>query len=615
MTAETRADGIRHLAGLAGRFPSDALERARKAVGSLVGDAVVAVDGQELIVAAGPATHLDGRTGSALCIVAGPLYDRAELAASLGLPRGTEPDRLVGAAFERWGEEVLTHLRTEGTILVWDRARHRGFVACDPLGASSLFWCREGGAVAFASELRILLALLRRRPAPDPVGIAHWLRRTASRPDLTLYESVAQLRVGHRLRLASEGAAVEPYWRPTYEPPEPLTMEDAVELVRPALRRAVERRLAPAGPTGILLSGGLDSTAAAGAARAAQAEIRGYSAVFPGRPKLDESAWIDDMAAFAGFPVVRLTPEPTGLLADTLEFVRNWAAPPDGWGVWNRILFQQAVDDGVSAFLTGELAEALFDVRFSLVGDRLRAGRLVEAFRLTRQVPFGFLYPSPRTVLGVLRNSVLPAAAPTVGSRLEAARDGRHQPRWLRAEFVRPLRDTAGQPPWREFDAPAWWRRPAYDLTVVFPAMGLLQYLRRRGETFGISTRTPYIDLDLVRLGLRLPPELGFNAALTKPLLRAVSQGQVPDSVRLRPMKTLWNTLVTELVAGDDWPAVRRLLSDPSAEISQFVHHDLFVRDMLEDTSEGGRAFPWAPDLIQFVGLEIWLRQEAGRSL
>ena len=401
MTAETRADGIRHLAGLAGTFPSDALERARKAVGSLVGDAVVAVDGQELIVAAGPATHLDGQTGSALCVVAGPLYDRAELAASLGLPRGTEPDRLVGAAFERWGDEVLTHLRTEATVLVWDRALHRGFVACDPLGASSLFWCREGGAVAFASELRILLALLRRRPAPDPVGIAHWLRRTASRPDLTLYESVAQLRVGHRLRLASEGAAVEPYWRPTYEPPEPLNMEDAVELVRPALRRAVERRLAPAGPTGVLLSGGLDSTAAAGAARAAQAEIRGYSSRLPGpteagRERLDRRhgriRWVSRR------PPQR--PKPTGLVADTLEFVRSWAAPPDGWGVWNRILFQQAVDDGVSAFLTGESAEALFDVRFSLVGDRLRAGRLVEAFRLTRQVPFGFFYPSPRTVLG-----------------------------------------------------------------------------------------------------------------------------------------------------------------------------------------------------------------------
>ena len=609
------ADGIRHLVGVVGDAPTDTVKRARFALRALVGDSVVTVEEGGFLLATGPASSFAGRTGSSLCVAAGPLYDRVELGETLGLTHEGEPDRFVVVAFERWGEDLLDHLTTEAAVLVWDREARRGFVARDRLGASSLFWCREGGAIVFATELNLLLALLRRRPAPDPTGIALWLGRSASHPELTLYEGVRELEVGHRLRLGSHGASPERYWRPTYEPPEPLSMDAAAELVRPALRRAVERRLSPTGPTGILLSGGIDSTATAGAALAMHAELRAYSTVFPDHPQLDETRWIDEMAAVGGLPVVKHSPEQTGLLTDTADFVRRWSAPPDGWTSWNQPLYRQAAADGVSVLLTGEIAEALFDGRFSAIGDRLRAGRLIEAGRLVRRVPLGFSYPTPRSLLRIIGSTVLPAAAPTVGRRAEAARDRRQRPRWLRPELADALNDAAGVPGWQKLDGPAWWARAVYDLTSTIPALGLIRYLRRRGEVFGIDARTPYVDLDLVQLSLRLPPELSLNPALTKPVLRAASQGQIPDSVRLRPTKTLWNPLVIEMVAGDEWSAVRTLLADPSPEIAQFVHHDLFVHEMLEHRpSQGGSGWPWAAELIRLVGLEIWLRHEAGRS-
>ncbi len=608
--------GIRHMAGLAGRLPADATERVRGAVRTLVGDSVASVAEPALVVAAGPTRNLAGVSESSVCVIAGPLYDLAELAGSLDLPHTTSPDGLVNEAFERWGEEVLAHLTAEAAILAWDRAGSRGFVSRDPLGAASVFWCREGGAVAFASELRILLALVRRRPAPDGVGIAHWLRRDDSRPDITLYEGVSQLPVGHRLRLEPGHVSLESYWRPIYVPPERLSMDEAVEVVQPVLLRAVERRLAPDGTTGILLSGGLDSTSVAGFARALGAQLCGYSNVFPDRPRVDESSWIEAMAASAAVPVVRVAPEAKGLLPDALEFVQRWAAPPEGYDVWSAPLYRQAADDGVGVLLTGDAAETLFNTRFSLIGDRLRSGRVLAAMRLARQAPLGLFYPPPRMLLRILWHEALPAAVPSLGSLILPALEQRRQPSWLRPEVVRTLRDTVGPLPRDEFGGPAWWSRSAYDATVSLPALGLLPYLRRRGESVGLSTRTPFLDIDLVQLALRLPPELAFNGTLTKPVLRAAARGLVPDSVRLRFHKTVWNSLVIDLVAADDWPAIRSLLAGPAAEISQFVRHDRFVDEMLERQPAAGStaAWSWATDLLRLAVLEVWLRNEAGRD-
>lgn len=267
--------------------------------------------------------------------------------------------------------------------------------------------------------------------------------------------------------------------------------------------------------------------------------------------------------------------------------------------------------------LTGDGAESLFDTRLALIGDRLRSGRVVEAQRLARSAPLGFFYPPPRMLVWLLWHEVFSAAAPNTSFRLQSALGRRNEPEWLRADVLEVVRATAGPRPSQAFDGPAWWCQAAHRLTVGQPTLGLAQHLRRRGESVGLAARTPFMDVDLARLALRLPPELGFNGTLTKPVLRAVSRGLVPDVVRLRPVKTLWNSLVIDLVAGPDWPVIRSLLEDPSSGISRFVEHDRFVREMLDARPDrtSDRMWPWATDLLRLAVLEVWLRHEAGRDL
>src|SRR5436305_621888 len=144
-----------------------------------------------------------------------------------------------------------------------------------PAGGGSAYGHDGGAAVRLAGEVSHLLALLPRRPAPDPAGVAHWILARRRGGAGTLYEGVRRLRAGSLLTLsARDGARSRRYWAPSYREPRELGEPERSGALGGAIERAVERRLAKAAPTAVLLSGGLDSaTVAAAAARRAPGEV------------------------------------------------------------------------------------------------------------------------------------------------------------------------------------------------------------------------------------------------------------------------------------------------------------------------------------------------------
>jgi hypothetical protein len=71
----------------------------------------------------------------------------------------------------------------------------------------------------------------------------------------------------------------------------------------------------------------------------------------------------------------------------------------------------------------------------------------------------------------------------------------------------------------------------------------------------------PFLDLDLIELVLGLPPEHGFDAGFSRPLLRRAMREIVPDEVRLRREKTYFDPLLDDCLAAERSTAAVRPVS------------------------------------------------------
>jgi asparagine synthase (glutamine-hydrolysing) len=552
------------------------------------------------------------------CALDGRIANLGELARSAGLDPSSEPAGVVAALYARVGEAVLARLRGEFALLLWDQEAGRGLIARDQLGARALHYRRAGDRLVFGSEVRDVLELLPRRPGPDRLAVCHWLAMSDVRGGRTFFEGVTALPPGHAIRLGgAESGAVWRWWAPCYEPPLRLERDDAVAAIRERLEVAVERACG-AERVGVLMSGGLDSTGVAALAARVRPGATAYSGVFPSMDSVDESELIDVAAGGIGIESVREEIFAGAMLSGAAAYPAEWQLPlrPQNLGPWMPLL-RRAADDGARVLLDGEGGDLLFSAPRELVADRLRRGRVLSALRLARRLPG--VAATPGATRYVMRVHGLRAAVPPGWhSAVRARRDaGRYVPPWLRQADARAVVESHGLWAWKRVDGRRWWARLADALGGGLHAVGIRDHLRRRAAMVGLESRSPFFDVDLVELVLRLPPELAFHPELTRPLQREAMRGLLPDPIRLRPSKSYFDELFQRSLAVAELAELRALLGAPDAELGAFVDLERVRRELVEPAPARhprGIRF-WLNGAWRLATAECWLRAEAGRPL
>jgi asparagine synthase (glutamine-hydrolysing) len=557
-----------------------------------------------------------GCRGGLLCLLEGFLDDATELARQLSLDGEPAPEELLAAGYRRWGPGLPARLRGDFALLIWDTEHREGLLARDQLGVRGVYLHKRSGVLSFATELHELLELLPATPAPDRAALAHWLAASNRPGDGTLYEGVRRLDPGAMLLLGSGGVRRRSYWGPRYREPERIEPAEAAERVRAELERGVTRCLRRPGRVGVLMSGGLDSASVAALAAApAGQEVSAYSGVFPEHPQVDESELIAELGRSLRLGGAQASVRAGGLVASALESARASRLPLLGWGdFWTVPLLRVARADGVTVTLGGDGGDELFGARTHLLADALRAGRPGRALRLARELPGAGEHPPRREVAGVLLRLGLAPALPRPPAPLARAAERRRLPAWLAPGAARALLDSDDGSAWRSLDGPRWWAHAAHGLTRGVEETGVFEHQRLRGRLVGVEPRHPFFDLDLLELSLTLAPELSMDRHRNRPLLRTAVAGALPESVRLRPAKAWFDSLIVDCLTGPDARAIRLLLDDRGSELAEFVERGA-LRERLDSVPGAGvERFRWMFELWRLVGAECWLRVLAGRA-
>ena len=192
--------------------------------------------------------------------------------------RSDSDTEVVLAMFAQYGPAMLSRLNGIFAFGIWDVSEERLFICRDRLGVKPLYWTRQGGVFAFASEVKPLLPFVRQVEL-DPAAVADFLTFLWVPEPQTAFRHIEQLPAGHYAWVDGERMQVDQYWDLRFAPEE-RPEADWADAVRETVTRSVRRQMVSDVPLGGFLSGGIDSSAVVAAMAAHGESVSTYTIGF-----------------------------------------------------------------------------------------------------------------------------------------------------------------------------------------------------------------------------------------------------------------------------------------------------------------------------------------------
>ena len=549
--------------------------------------------------------------GGLTVVLLGELHYRADLRVGPGRPDDAER---VARVYRRRGRAGLAALEGDFAFLLYDRPAGRLLAARDPMGGHRLYHERLGAQVVVATDLATLHGRRGRRPDLDLDHLADYLagRSPVNEPagTSTPFRGVERVPAGASLQIDIPALTVSV--QPLFPPLEVPTgrggaLPDLAAEYREVFAAAVEERAV--GRVACHVSGGLDSSAvlrcaADGAAQGRCTLVAGVSVVYRDlRLLARETPYVQHAFGIApGMPSVRLDGD------DLLDF-DVFADPPQHDephpGLWrmsmDRALTLAASDAGAERVLTGIGADEVLDIHPFHLADDLRRWRLAGAWREARRWAAAD-NTNPWTVLRPF------GVDPLMNRRRPYASDVSP---YVRQEFVR--HTALGQ---RVSERAASQSAPHPVAAVEFALAGIRS---RVGDPVrwavahpvGLVVAHPFLDLRVLRMGLRAISTTRPDPEPSKPLLRAAMHGALPEPILTRRRKGHFNEVYYRgLLRNRD--QLVELVRDPAVADLGILDAEAVVAT-LDRGALGGLAVPEMHQLNLALSLARWLLQEAQR--
>ena len=194
----------------------------------------------------------------------GELYNtdevRRELTALGHSFQGHSDTEVVLHAYAQWKDGCLSRLNGIFGFGVWEHTAKRLFLARDRMGVKPLFYKLHKDGIAFASELKTILAYPDIRAELDVDGAAQLLLLGPGRiPGSGVFRGIMELEPGHCGYFVSGRWAQYRYWK-LRDKVHTESFEETAETVRYLVTDAIKKQMVSDVPLGTFLSGGLDSS-------------------------------------------------------------------------------------------------------------------------------------------------------------------------------------------------------------------------------------------------------------------------------------------------------------------------------------------------------------------
>jgi len=486
-------------------------------------------------------------------------------------------------AYAEWGEDCPQYLQGVFAFAIWNSNTQQLFMARDRFGVKPFYYSLDRHALRFASTSQALLAGGELDVAIDPVALHHHLTLHAVVPaPRTLLQGLRKLRPGHSLTFNLQGDhSLRRYWMLDTTPPaRELSEWEWIDAIHEELRKAVARRRTIADvPVGILLSGGLDSSLlVALLAEAGGGDLLTFSVGFEDQPEErgNEFECSDLVADLYATRHHRFTVANEQVLARLPEAIDNMAEPMVAQDAVAFYLLGEQVSQQVKVVQSGQGADEVFAGYFWYPQMQAANGDDIERFR-----PLYF----DRTHDEYRR---------TVSSAY-------HGPDYTSARVAHGL---------SQFESKEFLSRVlAYDVTTLI-VDDPVKRVDNMTMAWGLESRVPFLDQQLVQLAARMPAALKIKSAGKHPL-KMIARDRLPDTIIDRP-KGYFPVPSLKFVRGQVLEFMREVL-ESSACRERGLFQRPYVQSLL-DNPEQAHTPLLGSKLWHLALLEFWLQRNVDKS-
>ncbi len=497
-------------------------------------------------------------------------------------------------------------------LALWDSRRRRLLLARDRFGIKPLYYRVADQILSFGSELKALL----RQPGfsrdLDPDALEAFLAFNSIPAPLTIFKEARKLPAGHLLTWEGGEAEISRYARPRPAPSPQVRAEGGKDLaaeLRDRLRDSVRAHLVSDVPVGILLSGGIDSSAlTALAAEESPDRVSTFSIGFE-ESSFDELGKARQVAERYGTDhhELVLRPDAVELLPRLVEAFDEPFADSSALPTY---LVSQLASKTVKVALSGEGADELFGGYYTYVADLIapRLAPLAPAISpLVRSLPSSsakasFDYKAKRFFSGARLAPLERHHAwkeifsdDARAELLSAERGGRRDPLDVyRARYA----ETA--------DAEQLARLQDVDLGIYL-VDDLLVKTDRASMAHSLEARVPFCDQVVAELALALPTRHKVRGFAKKRLLRRAVAPLLPRAIT-HGKKQGFSIPVAAWLRGELEPFARQVLSAETVA-RQGYFRPAAVRGLIDD--HAARRQDLSRQIWGLMALTLWVERYA----
>lgn len=517
--------------------------------------------------------------------------------------------------YEKYGEDCVKHMDGMFAFAIWDRVRKRLVLARDHIGQKPLFFCEAHGGLAFASEVKSLLASDFVKRETDLEALYHYISLRFIPDQFTLFKGIRKLPAAHRLIYENGKIRIDRYWDFSCLDKINGTEEEITDQLDYMLSQTVEDHMLSDVPVGCFLSGGIDSSLiTAMAAKRSEGSISTFS-IGVKEQDFNELPFAKLVAGqyktqhheqVVQADLVHLLP----------KMIWHLDEPSDPFGV-GVYLVSELASKHVKVVLSGDGGDELFAGY-----DRFSGNRLADFYcviprflrnslfkKVIDRVPESFAYKSFSQKLRWLNEMSLLDNGDRYAESMSFLRYTEEAKSQLLTDCVKKELGYINSKEkilvhFNSSNVNELVDRMLYtDLMTRMPDH-LLTIVDRMAMAHGLEVRPPLLEHKMVEFAARIPAHLKLNGAKLKYILRKVAMRYIHPSLISR-RKQGFGFPLAYWMRDELKTFLRQIVKESRFVENQIFNHE-YVHNMIEEHIDGKRDHNFR--IWIFMNLEMWYR-------